>query len=125
MIRCFKYQLKEVSEGVYEGCARVLPPESITGIYVDGWYYGASIIDDLSVLSEWNAVEITKEEFDAKCKQPDQPSPLEMLVNIQKERRRKAYQEEADPIFFKYQRGEATKEEWIAKIEEIRDRFKY
>lgn len=34
-----------------------------------------------------------------------------------------AYQQEADPIFFKWQRGEATKEEWLAKINEIKNRF--
>ena len=36
-----------------------------------------------------------------------------------------AYRQEADPLFFKYQRGEATKEEWEAKIEEIRQRYPY
>ena len=36
-----------------------------------------------------------------------------------------AYQREADPLFFKYQRGEATKEEWEAKVEEIRARYPY
>jgi len=39
--------------------------------------------------------------------------------------RASAYQQEADPLFFKYQRGEATKEEWEAKIEEIRERYPY
>jgi acyl-CoA reductase-like NAD-dependent aldehyde dehydrogenase len=29
---------------------------------------------------------------------------------------------EADPLFFKWQRGEATKEEWLAKVEEIKAR---
>lgn len=36
-----------------------------------------------------------------------------------------AYKEEADPLFFKAHRGEATMEEWMAKIEEIRARFPY
>ena len=30
------------------------------------------------------------------------------------------YQEESDPLFFKWQRGEATKEEWLEKIAEIK-----
>lgn len=34
-----------------------------------------------------------------------------------------AYKEEADPLFFKYQRGEATKEDWLAKVNEIKERF--
>ena len=36
-----------------------------------------------------------------------------------------AYTAEADPLFFKAQRGEATIEEWQAKVDEIRDRFPY
>jgi hypothetical protein len=37
--------------------------------------------------------------------------------------RRKAYEEEADPLFFKYQRGEVTKDEWLNKIAEIKSRI--
>jgi len=36
-----------------------------------------------------------------------------------------AYTSEADPLFFKYQAGEVTKEEWLAKREEIRNRYPY
>jgi hypothetical protein len=36
-----------------------------------------------------------------------------------------AYSTEADPLFFKAQRGEATIEEWEAKVEEIRQRYPY
>lgn len=39
--------------------------------------------------------------------------------------RRTAYQNEADPIFFMVQRGEATLEEWQAKIAEIKARLPY
>jgi hypothetical protein len=34
-----------------------------------------------------------------------------------------AYKEESDPLFFKSQRGEATVEEWLAKVQEIRGRY--
>jgi hypothetical protein len=37
--------------------------------------------------------------------------------------RQAAYIAESDPLFFKYQRDEATKEEWLAKIEEIKARY--
>lgn len=37
--------------------------------------------------------------------------------------RKAAYEQEADPLFFKWQAGEATKEEWEAKRAEIRARF--
>jgi ABC-type Fe3+-hydroxamate transport system substrate-binding protein len=36
-----------------------------------------------------------------------------------------AYATEADPLFFKAQRGEATIEEWQAKVAEIRSRYPY
>ena len=39
--------------------------------------------------------------------------------------RQAAYTQEADPLFFKWQAGEATKEEWEAKRKEIRQRFPY
>ena len=42
-----------------------------------------------------------------------------------KRNRAAAYTAEADPLFFKAQRGEATLEEWQAKVDEIRERFPY
>ena len=39
--------------------------------------------------------------------------------------RKRAYVAEADPIFFMAQRGEATMEEWQAKVAEIKARFPY
>jgi hypothetical protein len=39
--------------------------------------------------------------------------------------RASAYSLEADPLFFMSQRGEATVEEWLAKVAEIKARFPY
>jgi hypothetical protein len=39
------------------------------------------------------------------------------------ESRRNAYIAEADPLFFKAQRDEATYQEWLDKIAEIKERF--
>jgi hypothetical protein len=39
--------------------------------------------------------------------------------------RRAAYLSESDPLFFMSQRGEATTEEWLAKINEIKARYPY
>lgn len=39
--------------------------------------------------------------------------------------RASAYQLEADPLFFKAQRGEATTDEWTAKVAEIKARYPY
>lgn len=46
-------------------------------------------------------------------------------IAYQKLQRAEAYKNEADPIFFKYQRGEATQQEWQDKIQAIRDKFPY
>lgn len=37
--------------------------------------------------------------------------------------RRGAYAAEADPLFFKWQRGEATQQQWLDKVAEIRARY--
>jgi hypothetical protein len=37
--------------------------------------------------------------------------------------RRTAYQQEADPLFFKAQRGEIEQQVWLEKIAEIKQRF--
>ena len=41
------------------------------------------------------------------------------------QRRAAAYRLESDPLFFKAQRGEATIDEWTAKVAEIKARFPY
>jgi len=46
-------------------------------------------------------------------------------VETAERNRAAAYRGEADPLFFKYQRGEATEQEWLDKIEEIRARYPY
>jgi len=39
--------------------------------------------------------------------------------------RRNAYTQEADPLFFSYQRGEATEQEWLDKVAEIKTKYPY
>jgi hypothetical protein len=54
--------------------------------------------------------------------------PVEPIIYTDEEikiLRAVAYREESDPIFFKYQRGEATENEWTTKVQEIRDRYPY
>jgi hypothetical protein len=43
----------------------------------------------------------------------------------QEANRKAAYTAEADPLFFMSQRGEATVEEWQAKVAEIKARYPY
>ena len=54
--------------------------------------------------------------------------PVEPIIYTDEEikvLRAVAYREESDPIFFKYQRGEATENDWTTKVQEIRDRYPY
>jgi hypothetical protein len=48
---------------------------------------------------------------------------LEQLAQEKDEQRRYAYQTEADPLFFKWQRGEATQQEWLDKVSEIKQQY--
>lgn len=48
---------------------------------------------------------------------------LAELAQQRDEDRKRAYQNEADPLFFKWQRGESTQEEWLAKVAEIKARY--
>jgi hypothetical protein len=41
---------------------------------------------------------------------------------VAKAARAEAYRTESDPLYFKAQRGEATMEEWLAKVDEIKNR---
>lgn len=42
---------------------------------------------------------------------------------IRESDKRLAFSQESDPLFFKWQRGEATQQEWLDKINEIKERF--
>ena len=55
---------------------------------------------------------------------PAPPDP-EALKETYRKARAIAYTQESDPLFFKWQAGEATKAEWEAKRAEIRQRFPY
>jgi hypothetical protein len=43
----------------------------------------------------------------------------------QKAGRLRAYEKEADPLFFKWQRGEATQEEWLEAVERVKSDYPY
>lgn len=47
------------------------------------------------------------------------------LNETAKQRRRGELQAEADPLFFSWQRGETTEQEWLDKVAEIRARYPY
>jgi hypothetical protein len=53
------------------------------------------------------------------------PPPIVPTREEQEAARKAAYEAEADPLFFMSQRGEATMEEWEAKVAEIKARYPY
>jgi len=62
---------------------------------------------------------------DGKFIAPPEPALVAPTKEEQETVRRAAYAAEADPLFFKWQAGEGTEEEWLAKRQEIRDRYPY
>lgn len=78
------------------------------------------VIEALPVLVDgawtqsWEIVNLTDEQITQKA--IDKKAVLNAM-------RLSAYREESDPIFFKVQRGEATNEEWLSKISEIKSRY--
>ena len=64
----------------------------------------------------WSVTDATPEEIAERTEQQ-----LEQI----RAQRADAYREEADPLFFKYQRGEGSEQDWLDKVQEIRERFPY
>ena len=50
---------------------------------------------------------------------------VEDIIDRQRQLRAMAYKNEADLLFFKWQREEITKEEWVDKIQEIKQLYPY
>lgn len=70
--------------------------------------------DPVEVWGKPDWMEITDEEAEA-MRQPPVPDYSSL--------RAEAYRVESDPLFFKAQRGEATMDEWKAKVAEIKARW--
>lgn len=71
--------------------------------YINGQWY-----------QDYHIVDATSEEI------------AQRIANLNKKaeaNRAQAYQDEADPLFFKWQRGEATEQEWLDKVAEIKARY--
>ena len=74
---------------------------------------------------ERQVIQLTAEEIAQVQAQAEQAAQAEAQWKIDNasQLRQQAYIAEADPLFFKAQRGEATMEEWQAKVAEIKTRF--
>lgn len=69
--------------------------------------------------ADYQAYLVWVEEGNAAQAVEDAPLTLEQTDAA----RSAAYRQESDPIFFKWQRCEASKDEWLASIEEIKSRY--
>lgn len=79
------------------------------------WSIPADSTDAKRITWHDGAKPVTQAELDAAMALPDLA-----LIAAQ---RATAYAAEADPLFFAAQRGEATMEQWRAKVDEIRKRY--
>ena len=61
----------------------------------------------------------TKKELESHWDEVQKEAQIERV----RKNRAEAYREESDPIFLKWQRGEASEQEWLDKIAEIKERF--
>jgi hypothetical protein len=73
---------------------------------------------------EVTTVALTAEEIAEREAYERDVLPGELRKAVERNRAA-AYAVEADPLFFKAQRGEATTDEWTAKVAEIKARFPY
>jgi len=79
--------------------------------------------DEYEKFLEWNS-ETQPPTWD-EVKTAHQQVLAELELRQIQRNRSTAYAVESDPLFFKAQRGEATIEEWQAKVAEIRSRYPY
>jgi len=83
------------------------------------WQLDGDTYDGLTWLSD--TPKPSQEELDAAWPQV-QYEQQRAEVEAQ---RRNAYTQEADPLFFSYQRGEVTEQEWLDAVDSIRARYPY
>jgi hypothetical protein len=95
----------------------------------------AMILHKIRPSSAWSLKENKYETLDWKdsIPKPTYEEIVEAWDRVQEELdkenverlRRAAYQKEADPLFFEFQRGDSTEQEWLDKIAEIKARYPY
>ena len=63
----------------------------------------------------------TLEELQAQWEEVEFEIEVERIESL----RKAAYREETDPIFFSYQRGEATEQEWLDAVQAVKEQYPY
>ena len=71
-------------------------------------------IEDTRIVETQLVRDLTEQEIEG-LKQQHNDSQTQQRIT--------AYRDESDPIFFKWQRGEATEQAWKDKVQEIKNRY--
>jgi hypothetical protein len=87
---------------------------------VYGWIPFTASPDDVEAYGRELFTELSAGEVAPYVAPPPPPPPTQEQIDAL---RKAAYQAEADPLFFKWQRGESTEQAWLDKIAEIRARY--
>lgn len=94
--------------------------DGLTGLgFVDGW----AGTGNPAKITLWLHEQTKPSDQEIKAAIP-QGAYLRECKEVERNRQA-AYREESDPLFFKFQRNEdgVTKTAWLAKVEEIRERY--
>lgn len=92
----------------------------LTRKYPDSeWYENGNDYSQLVWLSE--TPKPTKEELEALWPEVESEINKELVEKA----RADAYRETADPLFFQYQRGEATEQQWLDAVQAVKDAYPY
>lgn len=83
------------------------------------WYENGNDYDQLVWLSE--TPKPTKQELEALWPEVESEINKELIEKA----RAAAYRETADPLFFQYQRGEATEQQWLDAVQAVKDAYPY
>lgn len=108
--------------GIYLGPAIADP----SPLEPDVWLLPGGCVDALpphipaGKRARWTGTEFTIEDCPPPVVVPDAPEPPPLPPSVQ---RAAAYRDEADPLYFRAMRGEASLDDWRAKISEIRARY--
>jgi hypothetical protein len=98
-------------------------PSELSNELLSEWnIYPITISSQPSITYKQNIVEGTPNLINGVWKQvwTVQDKHLNEVNAIQEEGKKQAYREESDPLFFKWQRGEATQQDWLDKVNEIK-----
>ena len=111
-----------------------LTENGIPDAYSGAWFEGAEWIEDLTSNQLDTCYRSPKGKWIKRGSEPTyEPTPEDIAaikeveyqaaVEAVEASRRIAYQQEADPLFFKWQAGEATEEEWRQARAKVRELF--